>query len=296
MRATLGVILGALLAAGLLLLVLALRPQPAPDPGAPAPTGQEPTPVRRSANLRGMWATAQQRTRVRDAVLGAGIGALLATATGIVVLLPLAAALGVSGPPLFRRPPGARALERAQALEVWTRALAGMLAVGVGLEESIRSSLPSTPTPIRPEIARLVGRLQAQQPTQTALGLWAQEMDERTADLIAAALIMGASTRRGGLSHALGDLSASVSAHTRTMQRIEADRAGTRTATRVIAGITAAMFTVIVLGPMGEAYRAPAGQAVLLLLGLGYAAILAWMHHLGRGHPAPRFLTGEVTP
>lgn len=200
MRATLGVILGALLAAGLLLLVLALRPQPAPDLGAPAPTGQVSTRVRRSVNLRGAWATAQRRTRVRDVVLGAGIGAVLATATGIVVLVPVGAALGVSGPPLFRRPPGARALERAQALEVWTRALAGMLAVGVGLEESIRSSLPSTPAPIRPEIARLVGRLQAQQPTQTALGLWAQEMDERTADLVAAALIMGASTRRGGVA------------------------------------------------------------------------------------------------
>lgn len=280
MNATMGALLGLAMAGGLVLLVLGLRRRPeqiTPD-RVEIPLGQ------RIRSARG---------EVRNATIGGVIGVLAAIGTGMPALIPICAALGVTAPPLFGKPPTSRGLARAEAVETWVRGLTGMMTGGNGIEDAIRTSLPSTPAPIRPEVARLVARLHAQQPIETALRLWAEEMGDRIADLVASALIMGAGTRRGGVSQALEDLAASVSEQTRTMQRIEAERAGTRSATRIITGLSVAMFAFIVLGPMGDPYRDLLGQLVLLILGLMFAGVLRWMAMLSQGKKRPRFLTSE---
>lgn len=278
MTALIGALLGLAVVGGVILLVVGLQR---------TPTLIRPDRVQTSVLQRIQGA----RAGVRNAAVGGGIGVLIAIATGMPALVPICAALGYTAPPLFGKPSTARGLARAEAIEMWVRGLTGMMTGGIGIEDAIRTSLPSTPTAIRPEVARLVGRLHAQVPIEPALRLWADEMDDRVADLVAAALIMGAGTRRGGVSQALEDLASSVAEQTRTMQRIEADRAGTRTAARFITGLSVAMFAVIVIGPMGEAYRDPLGQLILLVLGALYALVLRWMTTLSAGKPRPRFLS-----
>ncbi len=273
-----GALLGLLVAGGLMLLVVGLRPRP-------EPVSRER--VREPSTSR-LW---RSGARFRDVVVGAVVGAILAAVSGLPVLVIVCAALGVTGPPLFRQPASVRVLARQEAVETWVRALTGMLTGGVGIEVAIRTSLPSTPPAIRPEVTRLVARLQSQQPLEASLRRWADEMDDRICDLVAGVLIMGAETQHGGLSRALADLSTSVAEENRMMRRIEADRAGTRTVARIVAGISVVMFALVMAGPFGDAYRDLLGQLLLVVFGLAYAAMLHWMTVLSKLPPRPRFLT-----
>ena len=54
-------------------------------------------------------------------------------------------------PPPSRR---GRSIDRLEAVEDWTRRLADVLIVGVGLEQAITATLRTVPAPIRPEVAR----------------------------------------------------------------------------------------------------------------------------------------------
>lgn len=274
----LGALLGLTIVGGVVLLVLGLQRRP-----------ERVKPDRVEIPLFQRIRSA--RADVRNALIGALTGAVLAVATGMPALVVVCAALGYTAPPLFSKPPNTKVLARAEAVETWVRGLTGMLTGGTGIENAISTSLPSTPPAIKPEVARLVARLRAQQPVEIALRNWAEEMNDRISDLVASALIMGADTRRGGLSQALEDLSSSVAQQTRTMQRIEADRAGTRSATRIIAAMSVAMFIFIVLSPIGEPYRDPLGQIVMVVFGLLYAGVLRWMYRLSQGKARPRFLS-----
>lgn len=281
MTAMVGAMLGILVAGGVVLLALGLHPRP-------ERAAQRSAKVPWSARL---W---RSRSSVRGALLGAIVGTILAIMSGLPALVIVCAGLGVSAPPLFRRPSSVRVLARQEAVETWVRALTGMLTGGVGIEVAIRTSLPSAPAAIKPEVTRLVARLQSQEPLEASLRLWAHEMDERICDLVAGVLIMGADTQHGGLSRALTDLSTSVADENRVMRRIEADRAGTRTVARLVAGISVVMFAVIMAGPFGDSYRDPLGQLLLVVLGLAYAGMLHWMRVLSNLPPRPRFLTDPV--
>ena len=62
-------------------------------------------------------------------------------------------------PRLLGAPASAADVDRLETLEEWTRNLAGVLAVGVSLEQAIQAGLRSTPEPIRPQVQTLVARL-----------------------------------------------------------------------------------------------------------------------------------------
>ncbi len=85
------------------------------------------------------------------------------------------------GLPLLLTPVGAsERIERLEALEEWTRSLAGVLTVGVGLEQALVTTLRSTPAPISAEVHRLVARLRARWVTEDALRAFADELDDST--------------------------------------------------------------------------------------------------------------------
>lgn len=282
MTALLGGFLGVLVAAGCVLAVMGLTPHVARP--------------KLAANSRDWRATVRHlRAEVPDAAIGAAAGLLLGLVLQLPALAVVGALIGLTAPPLFRKQPSARAVVRGEAIETWVRGMAGLLVGGIGLEEAIRSSLPSTPPPIRPEVARLVARLQAQQPVESALRLWAEEMNDRTADLVAGTLIMGAETRRGGMAQALRGLTESLAEENRTLRRIEADRAGVQMSARLICVVTLGMLVFISTGPFGGPYRTPLGQVVLVLIGLADAALLRWMQSLISLPPRPLFLTDPAT-
>lgn len=259
-------------------------------------TGARPVEVRaggpsRSVRERSLAARTLALTPRGRLILATVLGLLLGLLTGWLVLVLLVPAVVVGLPALLRQPAAATDLERLAALEGWTRGLAGSIVVGSGLEQAIRASLASTPDALRPQVARLVARLDAQQPLEQCLRLWADEVNDVTADLIAASLILGARRRSGGVSASLEELAESVAEQARMRRAIEADRSSPRASARWVTFLTLGAAALLALNEAYiEPYRTPLGQIVLVLLAAAYAGSLLWMRSISAGKPTPRFL------
>ena len=272
---------GALVVAGIIGVILGVRRTPV---APPAPRR------RNQSRLSSRWAGMERRTKIL-ALAGLIAGALIYLFTGwliAVVLVPLAA---VGLPTLLSAPPSAARIDRLEALEEWTRALAGVLTVGVGLEEALRSTLRSTPEAIRPEVTTLVARLRARISTEEALRAFADDLNDATGDLVAAYLILGARRRGQGLASVLESLAESVAADVRARRAIEADRAKPRTTARWVTIITISVLGFLTLtGDYISPYGSPLGQLLLILLLSAYVGLLIWMRNMAKGEALPRFL------
>ena len=277
----------AALLGGLVLIVLGLRLVPlAQGQGRPrselARRVKTLLPGRRQVPVPG-------RLRLLSAVAAGLLGWLL---TGLAVLA-LAIPVAVLGlPRLMGRAGTSAGIDRLEGLEEWTRNLAGVLAVGVGLEQAITASLRSAPTAIRPQVATLSARLAARWDTSTALRAFADDLDDATGDLVAASLILSARRRGAGLVAVLESLAASVAEDVRARRMIEADRAKPRSTARAITVITLVVLALLAVNRSYiEPYTSPLGEAFLALLLTAYAATLGWMRQMTLGRPIPRFLS-----
>ena len=286
MTALLPAVAGALVVAGLIGVVVGLRKAP---PRPPAPRRSPPALTRLtriSARTRGLL------------LAGLGAGVVVAALSGwwVAALVLPAAAAGL--PVLLSAPPAAARIDRLEAMEEWTRALSGVLTVGVGLEQALGSTLRSTPDPIRAEVATLVSRLRARWATEDALRAFADDLDDATGDVIAANLILGARRRGSGLASVLEGLAESVAADVRARREIEADRAKPRATARWVTIITVSVLAFLALtGEYIAPFGSPLGQVLLVaLLGL-YVATLVWMRTMATGRPLPRFIGngGQLT-
>lgn len=264
---------GALIVAGLIALAVGLRRTPV-TPKAPRRTRRR----------------ISRRTRSLLAIgLAAGVVFWLVTSWVLALLLGPIAAVGL--PMLLTAPDAADRIVRLEAMEEWTRSLAGVLTVGVGLEQALVATLRSTPAPIASEVNRLVSRLRARWVTEDALRAFADELDDSTGDLIAANLILGARRRGAGLASVLEGLAESVSADVRSRRQVEADRAKPRATARWVTLISASALLVLAFsGDYVKPYGSPIGQVVLVVLLFAYIATLVWMKRMAIGKPFPRFL------
>ena len=220
------------------------------------------------------------------------VGVVIAVLTGMVlavVFLPLCV-IGI--PVLTASSTEDRTIERLEAITEWTRNLASVLTVGVGLEQALIATLRSTPPPIREEVGRLVARLQARWNTDAALRAFADDLDDPTGDMVAAALLLSARKRGAGLANVLSALASTVAEDVSARRKIEADRAKPRSTARIATLISAvALVAMTLTGQYMAPYATPMGQIVLgVLLGL-YAAVLVWMRRMTQGKPLPRFLS-----
>jgi Flp pilus assembly protein TadB len=275
---------GALVVAGVIGLVAGLRPAPV--------TESAPTRFRHLARLR---ATSRRTRLLLLAGLGAGLVAWLVTGWPLAVLIAPVAAVGL--PMLLGAPPEAARIDRLEAMEEWTRALSGVLTVGVGLEQALVATLRSTPAPIAPEVGRLVARLRARWATEDALRAFADELDDATGDLVAANLVLGARRRGAGLASVLDGLAESVAADVRARRQVEADRAKPRATARWVTLISVSVLVLMaVSGTYVEPYRSPFGQLILVVLLSAYVATLVWMRRMAIGRPLPRLLEPREAP
>lgn len=275
---------GALLAAGILGVIVGWRPVPV---GPPAPKRQS----RLVRRVRGL----QPRTRLLLAV-GAVVGLVVWLVTGwwiAVVVLPA----GIAGLPVVLSPPASTArIGMLDALEEWTRALAGVLTVGVGLEEALRLSLRSTPELIRPQVSTLVARLRAGVPTEAALRGFGEDLDDPTGDLVVMSLINGAQRRGPGLTTLLGDLADSVANDVANRRKVEADRSSPRTSARLVTLLTLGMLVVLAAtGQYLAPYGSPIGQLLLAGLLTCYVMLLVWLRAMTAGDELPRLLGPTAT-
>ena len=280
MTALLSALSGALVTAGVLGVIASLRPRPVAPPTNP----------RRTAALLRRVRRIPTRTRVL-ALVGFGAGALVAVLSGwlvAVVAIPLAV---VGLPSLLRSPAETAQIERLEAMAEWTRNLAGVLTVGVGLEQALVATLRSTPEPIKPEVSRLVARLRARWSTEDALLKFADELDDATGDLVAAYLILGARRRGAGLASVLQGLAESVADDVTARRKVEADRAKPRATARNVTLITLGVLGFLAFnGQFMAPYGTPLGQALLAVLLGAYAGTLVWLRRMSVGEPLPRFL------
>ncbi|WP_327714033.1 type II secretion system F family protein [Streptomyces sp. NBC_00490] len=178
-----------------------------------------------------------------------------------------------------------------EALSEWTQRLAGLLRLGMGLEQAMITSRKGAPDTLAPQIASLSERLRRGWRPEDALRAFAGELDDVTADKVTAALILSVNDRGPGLAQALEDLAGTVREEVGRKRSIEADRAKPRTTVRWMTLIT---LGVIIAGFFVPSYTRPystlLGQLVLGFLTAGFVAVLAMMRQLGSFRRIPRFL------
>lgn len=266
---------GALLVGGLIALLVGLRPAPVID---------RPSRARRTIEL-------SRQTRIL-LLSGAAAGVVAFLVTGWVLALIAVPVAFVGLPVLLSSSSATARIKRLEAMEEWTRSLAGVLTVGVGLEQALVATLRSTPAAIAPEVTRLVARLRARWVTEDALRAFADELDDATGDLVAANLILGARRRGAGLASVLEGLAESVAADVRARRQVEADRAKPRATARSVTLISVGVLVILALsGTYVEPYQSPLGQIVLVALLAAYVATLVWMKRMAIGQTMPRFLS-----
>lgn len=259
-------------------------------------------PRRRSTRPRGRFAqqfTGDGPVARRNRLLlfaGLGVGATIAVVSGWLIALLVVPAAFVGLPMLLMAGEGKQTIARIEAMEEWTRSLAGVLGAGVGLEQAIQATLSrSTPAPIRSEVAMLVARLRARWATADALRAFADDLDDATGDAIVAGLLLAADRRGNGLSLMLEGIAERAAEDVRNRRRVEADLAKPRSTARWVTLITIVVLAGMVL--FSRTYIAPygsfLGQIILAVLLSVYVACLLWMRRMARGEPVPRFLVKE---
>ncbi len=224
------------------------------------------------------------------------VSALAGAVTGAVTGWPalgLGAAAAVIALPAMAGA-GAQAeedIDRVEAVEEWIRRLADVLAIGVGLEQAIQTAARTAPAPIVDDVATLSARIAARTPTETALRRFADDLDDPSADLVVAALILASRRRGPGVAAALTAIADSVGEEVAARRRIEADRAKPRTTARAVTVITMA---IIAAGLLNRTYTGPYGTflgQVVLAATLGFfGAALWWMHSMTRSVQPARIL------
>lgn len=235
-----------------------------------------------------------RRTRVLFAT-GIALGVVGWLVTGWPLSLVIAPAATVGLPYLLSAPDAKERIERLEALEEWTRSLSGVLTVGIGLEQSLITTLRSTPEPIAKEVSRLVARLRARWATEDAIRAFADDLDDATGDLVAGNLILAARRRGAGLANVLDGLAASVADDVRARRQVEADRAKPRATARWVTLISASVLVVLGLtGSYIEPYGSPLGQVILAALLTAYVATLLWMRRMAEGRRLPRIIGPAV--
>ncbi|MGC3994773.1 MAG: type II secretion system F family protein [Propionicimonas sp.] len=275
---------GAMIVAGILGLIAGLRPVPVP----------EPAPARHPGRLRRAWTSVPTARRLAAlAALAVGIVAGLLTGWVVLIVLLPAAVLGL--PVLLATSPETGRIARLDGIAEWTRNLSGVLTAGQGLEQALTASLRSTPDSIRPQVSLLVARLRSRWPSEQALRAFADDLDDPTGDLVAAALILGARKRGPGLSAVLTGLAESTADDVRARRQIEADRAKPRATARWVTILSAGALAVLAMsGSFLAPYATGLGQAILLLLLAGYAGCLWWMKRMAASPAGERFVTARI--
>ncbi|WP_380175373.1 type II secretion system F family protein [Kineococcus sp. DHX-1] len=185
-----------------------------------------------------------------------------------------------------------RGTARIEALATWTESLRDTIAGAIGLEQAIPATTATSAPALRPALNLLVDRLRVREPLPDALLRFADDVDDPSADVVVAALVLNARLRGPGLRDVLTALAASTREELDVRRRIEASRRSIRRSVQIV--------LLIVLGVMGllavfnRDYVAPygsvTGQCALVVVAALLVAGLAWLRRLARVDPHDRFL------
>jgi len=276
--AFLALLVGAVVGGGLLLLVVAVRG-----------TTVKP-PKERGSSLSAM----ASNDNLVKLGLALAVGMLTLIATRWVVAAVAGALMMYFFGPSLRPRSGVGDLARIEALASWCESLRDTIAGAVGLEQAIPSSLTAAGPAIQGPLGLLVDRLRTRQPLPDALARFADDLDDPSADLVIAALILNARLRGPGLRDLLGALSTSAREELDMRRRVEAARRSTKRSVRIVVAVS--LFTSLAITVLNRdfvrEYDTAFGQVVLAVVMLIYAAGFLWLRRLATFSSTGRFLLG----
>ncbi|MDN5666849.1 MAG: type II secretion system F family protein [Renibacterium salmoninarum] len=266
---------------GILLLVLAFFPKPERlnRPGS-----------KLSVELKRRLARVGKRQRI---IFGVGVvaGIIAALVSGSLVTIILVPVGFVVVPWLLTYREGAADIKKLDALESWARNLSGLTQVGTDLERAIRFSLPTTPPVLQPHVQLLIARLNSNFDTQVALDMFADDLDDATADILIGSLKLTALRRTGALSASLTSLANTVSDDVAARREVEAERAQPRQIARLITILSSVMLLGLFFnGTYMAPYSSPTGQLTLTVLVVVFFLGLFWLKRIGQGKKIIRVL------
>ena len=238
----------------------------------------------------------------RRAVAGSGRRVLLGVGAGVVTLVLtrwVVAGIGIGLlVACWQRLLGGNAEEnrgiaRLEGLANWTESLRDTIAGAIGLEQAIPATAATSAPVLRPSLNLLVDRLRVREPLPDALLRFADDVDDPSADVVVAALVLNARLRGPGLRDVLTALAASTREELDVRRRIEASRRSIRRSVQIV--------LLIVLGVMGvlsvfnRSYVAPystfSGQVALIVVAGLLVLGLTWLRRLARVEAHERFLS-----
>jgi Flp pilus assembly protein TadB len=279
------VLSGAACVAGLILTVVALVGTR--RPARPA----------QGVGLRRLWLGSGTSRREQRRHQGLLVGAVVAGALAFLLTgLPVAGllvALAVPGVPWLFAVGRAeqRAIARVEAVGEWTRRLKDVAAIGQGLQQAIVGTVSTVPAEIEEEVRVLAARLQAGWSARAALLAFADEIGDPVCDQVVAALILHLTDRGDRLGDVLGSIAAAASAEVATRREIEAKRTQPRFAVRFLTAMTLATLAYGLLNTeYMRPYGTPSGQLVMIVLGVSFVALLAWVRNMSQPPRPARFL------
>lgn len=177
------------------------------------------------------------------------------------------------------------------ALAEYARGIAGVLAVGRGIEQAILQASRSAPQVIGTEVGKLTARIRASWELKRALRAFADDFDDATADVFVATLLLASDRRGPGLAAVMQDMAASVDHEVRARREVETEQQKPRTAARMITIISGLLLAgLLVSGDYIAPYGSLLGQLLLTAYLAGYVAILWWMSRMTKEKPIPRFI------
>jgi Flp pilus assembly protein TadB len=237
--------------------------------------------------------------RMRRLAVGIVIGLLLLVLTRWFVLAIVAAVvIGFWDRILGGAAEERRSISRAEGLAAWIESLRDTIAGAVGLEQAIPATAVNAAVSVRPALNLLVDRLRVREPMPDALADFADDLDDPSADLVVAALILNARLRGPGLRDVLTALAHSARDELDVRRRVEGSRRSTRRSVQIVVGVIVLVAGLLVL--LNRSYVAPyqsaLGQLVLAVVIALFAGGVLWLRRLSGVEEAKRFLIAARTP
>jgi tight adherence protein B len=272
---------GLVAAVGLVMVATGLRRQPPPPEARTA--------ARRPLPWHGWRVPAPERVAVIAA----------ATLVTLVVVRWPVAVVGVAVAVAYAtRPNGGRTDDaaKADALTAWVEMLRDATGTPRGIEGVLTVTADGAPILIRPHVMRLARRL-AYEPLDDTLDDLADDLDHPVGDLVVTSLRLAARSGGRQIRSVLDDLAAAARQEAAMHRRVEVARERPRSDMRSVVVVMAVFVGALVLvgGEYLEPYDTAAGQAVLAVVAVMWAAGVTAMIRLGRSRPVDRYLTRRAT-
>ncbi|MGO9560593.1 MAG: type II secretion system F family protein [Acidimicrobiales bacterium] len=231
----------------------------------------------------------------RDAATAAVVGviALVITRWPMAVFLGAAATLGLKG---LSGGTSRQQIDKLEAIASWTEMLRDTLAGASGLTQALVATAGTAPAPVAYEIRALAGKLTAGVPIEDALRELADDIADPAADMVVASLVMASRERAQRLGDLLSALAQAIREEVAMRLGIEASRASSQTAVRMITGFSLGLFGLMCVFARAylAPYESPPGQLMLGVVGLVFALGLWLMSVMVRPHPFARLLLSDA--